>query len=253
MICKDQAIVLKTRDFRETSKIAVFYSKKFGKISGLLKGIRTEPKKFASNLDFLSINEVIFYKKRFSELHLISQCDLIKNFNSLKSDIAKFTLSGFCSELIDSIMPSENAHPEIYELLLNFLYSLENNNSAQNLIYNFIIKTLSLSGFQPHLESCVACHRHIKRHAFFSNRLGGLLCDKCFKEDRKSEDILAGTVASILFFQKTSWLHSLRLSIGPSIERQLNRIIFSFLDFNLERKFKSLKILNEDFKSIKSM
>ncbi|MFC1646577.1 DNA repair protein RecO, partial [Candidatus Omnitrophota bacterium] len=49
MICRDEAIVLKTRDFRETSRIAVFYSKKSGKVSGLLKGIRKDPRKFASN------------------------------------------------------------------------------------------------------------------------------------------------------------------------------------------------------------
>ena len=111
---------------------------------------------------FLSINEIIFYRKRFSELHLVSQCDLKKNFSFLNSDVTKFGLASFCAELIDSIMPQEDVHSEIYDLLVNFLDSLENTNLSQKLIYNFTLKALSFSGFQPHLESCVICKNSIK-------------------------------------------------------------------------------------------
>jgi len=245
MICRDEAIVLKTQDFRETSKIATFYSKKFGRISGVLKGIRTDPKKFASRLNFLSVNEIIFYRKRFSDIHLVSQCDLKLDFDYLKSDILKFGIASFCAELVYSVMPPEDSHPEIYELLLNLLDSLEKTNPSQKLIYNFSLKILSLSGFQPHLESCVICNKAIKKHAFFSNRFGGLLCDGCSRRDGQAENILAGTIATILFLQKSDWQKSLRLSIMPFVERQLSEILFSFLNFHLEKKFKSLKMLNE--------
>ena len=245
MICRDEAIVLKSRDFRETSKIVVFYSKQFGKISGLFKGIRKDPRKFASNLDFLSINNIIFYKKRFSDLHLVSQCDLKIDFGFLKADIAKFSQASFCDELVYSIMPQEDAHPEIYDLLVNFLDSLESSNYTQRLVYNFTVKMLTLSGFQPHLESCVICKDSMKDNVFFSNHLGGLLCSKCSFKDKQRESILAGTVSTILYLQNSSWSDSLRLNIIPIVEKQLNKVIFSFLNFHLEKKFKSLKMLNE--------
>lgn len=245
MICRDEAIVLKTRDFRETSRIAVFYSKKFGKVSGLFKGIRKDPRKFASNLGFLSINEIIYYKKRFSELHLVSQCDLIENFDCLGGDLIKFGLASFSAELINSIMAQEDAHPEIYDLLVNFLHSLEESDMGQKLIYIFTLKTLALSGFQPHLESCVFCKNSIKEKAFFSNHFGGLLCPECSFRDGQCEGILSGAIATILYFQNNSWRDSLKLSIIPFIEKQLSKVIFSFLNFHLERKFKSLKMLNE--------
>lgn len=245
MIYRDEAIVLKTRDFRETSKIAIFYSKNFGKISGLFKGIRTDSRKFASRLNLLSLNEIIFYRKRFSELHLVSQCDLKKNFSCLNSDAIKFGVASFCAELVDSIMPQEEVHREIFDLLLNFLYSLENTNFSQRLIYNFSLKMLSLSGFQPHLDSCVICKSEIENQAFFSNRFGGLLCHRCAHRDELCDSILAGTISSILFFQKSNWPDSLRLNILPSVEKQLSSIIFSFLNFHVGNKFKSLKMLNE--------
>lgn len=248
MICRDQAVVLNTRDFRETSKIAIFYCRKYGKVSGLLKGIRANPRKFASNLDFLSLNEVIFYKKRFSELHLVSECDLKRSFNSLRSNLVKFNIGSFCSEFINSIMAPEDAHPEIFDLLLNFLDSLESTSLTQKLVYNFVLKGLSLSGFQPHLESCVSCKSLIQKQAFFSNKLGGLLCNRCLVKDRLSEPILGGTIATIVFFQNKDWQDSLRLNILPKVEEELSKIIFSFLSFNLERKFKTLEYLQESFK-----
>jgi hypothetical protein len=60
-----------------------------------------------------------------------------------------------------------------------------------------------------------------------------------------AENILAGTIATILFLQRSSWTDSLRLNIMPFVERQLSEVLFSFLNFHLEKKFKSLKMLNE--------
>ena len=62
-ILKTEAIVLDTQDFRSSSLIANFYTRDFGKLSGLLKGVKQEPGKFNSNLDRLSLNEIVFYKK----------------------------------------------------------------------------------------------------------------------------------------------------------------------------------------------
>ncbi len=245
MICRDEAIVLRTRDFRETSKIAVFYTKMSGKMSGLFKGIRKDPRKFASHLDFLSLNEIVFYKKRFSELHLVSQCDLKNDFRQCKTDIARLALASYCVELLDAVTQVEDAHPELFDLLVSALGSFCAQEKVIPLIYNFTIKALSLSGFQPHLESCVICRSSIRAHAHFSNRFGGLLCDNCFAQDPQRERIHAGTIATILFFQNKSWHDCLRLHLLPVIEQQLNRIIFSFLSFNLEKKFKSLGVLDE--------
>ena len=88
-IHKADAIVLNKRDFRETSLIVDFFSRDFGRICGLLKGIRTEPAKFATNLELFSLNEVIFYSGRSSTLHLVSQADIKDNFTALRQSIAK--------------------------------------------------------------------------------------------------------------------------------------------------------------------
>ena len=76
MIVKTEAIVLKSFDFRETSRIVTFYSREYGKVKGLLKGIRKDPRKFGSSVDRFSVNDIVFYQYRNSDIHLVSQCDM---------------------------------------------------------------------------------------------------------------------------------------------------------------------------------
>jgi len=86
-IDRTEAIVLNKRDFRETSLIISFYTRDFGKLNGILKGIRAEPPKFATNPELFSHNEIIFYKKTNSSLHLVSQADKLDNFTRIRQSI----------------------------------------------------------------------------------------------------------------------------------------------------------------------
>lgn len=65
MIVQAQGIVLKTFDFRETSRIATFFTKEYGKIKGVLKGIRKDMKKFGSSVDRFSVNHLVYYTSAF--------------------------------------------------------------------------------------------------------------------------------------------------------------------------------------------
>ncbi|MDD2654344.1 MAG: recombination protein O N-terminal domain-containing protein, partial [Candidatus Omnitrophica bacterium] len=49
MVTKAEGILLKRNNFRETSLLVSFFTKEFGKINGLIKGVRKDPKKIASN------------------------------------------------------------------------------------------------------------------------------------------------------------------------------------------------------------
>ncbi len=136
-ICKTDAIILNRRDFRETSVIADFYTRDFGKLSGLLKGVRDEPRKFASNLEPFSHNEIIFYKKTNSSLHLVSQCDIKNNFNNIRTNIAKIGVGSFIMELLGAIMPQEDKNEEVFDLSLACLQELENSFNPDKVITIF--------------------------------------------------------------------------------------------------------------------
>lgn len=244
-IHRTEAIILNRRDFRETSTIANFYTRDFGKISGLLKGIRTEPDKFASNLEIFSLNEIIFYRKRNSSLHLVSQADKRNNFGQIRQNIAKTGMACFMMELLSAVMPQEDKNEEIFDLALSCLAELENTGNPEKIVMIFKIKMLSLSGFKPHLDSCVSCDGRILEQSKFSLMLGGLLCQRCYAKDSSARSIFRGTVASILHIEKNDFRNNLNLGLNPQIKRELDVVLNAFLNFHLERELKSQKVLNK--------
>lgn len=244
-IDRAQAIVLRKRDFRETSLIVDFYTREFGKVSGLLKGIRKEPKKFASSLEPFSLNEIIFYRKRNSALHLVSQADQIENFAALRKDMSKAGMGILMMELIGAVMAQEDTNEDIFDLACACLNELKTAFSPDKILTIFKIKMLSLSGFKPHFDSCISCDERIQGQSKFSLALGGLLCPKCASKDMSSRTIFRGTIASILHIEKNDLRTTLTLGLNPEIKKELEVILNAFLNYHLERELKSQRVLNK--------
>ncbi|MDD3087170.1 MAG: DNA repair protein RecO [Candidatus Omnitrophica bacterium] len=244
-IHKTEAIVLRRRDFRETSIIVDFYTRDFGKINGILKGIRLEPDKFASTVEVSSYNDIIFYKKSQSSLFLISACDLKDKFFNIRNNISKAGISAFMMELISAVMQPEDKNEDIFNLALNALKELETTGNPDKIATIFKIKMLSLSGFKPHFDSCVYCSSRIMGQSKFSLSMGGLLCPSCFFKDSSARSIFRGTIASILHIERNDFKTNLNLGLNPQIKRELDAILNAFLNFHLERELKSQRVMNK--------
>jgi len=244
MIVKTEGIVLKSFDFRETSRIAVFFTRDFGKVKGVLKGIRKDPRKFSSSVELFSLNEIIYYQYRNSDIHLISHCDMKDFYPGLRQDLERMTAASYAAELVDTLLPAEEENPEIYDLMQAFLKALQATADVSKLVQTFQIKILSLSGFRPHLETCVSCSKKVEDAPRFSLRLGGLLCGECKDTGAEATPISLGAVASILHIQKNNWDASLRLGMAPFIKKELKYVLNHFLVFHLERHLRSTRFLS---------
>lgn len=244
-IHKTEAIILKRFDFRETSLIVDLYTRDFGRLSGLLKGVRSEPNKFASPLEVSSYNEVIFYKNMNTGLHLVSACDLKDNFFGIRKSIIKAGMLGVIMELITSVMQPEDKNEDVFNLTLECLKELEETSSPEKVMTIFKIKMLSLSGFKPHFDSCLSCASRILGQSKFSLKLGGLLCEKCYYKDLSARSIFRGTIASILYIEKNTFRNNLNLGLNPQIKKELEIILNAFLNFHLEKELRSQKVLNK--------
>jgi len=244
MIAKTEGIVLKSFDFRETSRIVTFFTSDFGKVKGVLKGIRKDPSKFGSSVDRFSVNDIVYYQHRNSDIHLVSQCDMKGYFAGLRGDLKRMTAASYAVELIDTVMPIEQQNLEIYQLMQDFLTDLQTVQDISKLVHMFQIKILSMSGFKPHLESCVRCSTRIREAAKFNLRLGGLICPGCQDIPGEAVTISKGAVASILHVQQALWSQALRLGISAPIKQELKYVLNHFLVFHLDRHLRSTQFLS---------
>lgn len=243
-IVQTPAIVLKTYDLRETSKIAVFFTRDYGKVSGVLKGIRKDPKKFGSSVERFSLNDIVYYQYRNADIHLVSHCDMRSFFYPIHQDLKKSMAAAYMLDLVNLMMPLEMENRRMFELMVEFLDDLQGHEDVDLLVRIFQIKALLFSGFRPHLDACVYCKKKVSGKAFFSMKEGGLVCVHCSHGERTLHSISPGTVATILYAEKSVWQDCRKLRLTESGRGELKYILNHFLVFHLGKKVKSAQYVS---------
>ncbi|MBI4810400.1 MAG: DNA repair protein RecO [Ignavibacteriales bacterium] len=184
-IVKTEAVVLRSIDFKETSKIVTFYTRQFGKIAGMVKGARRPKSRFGTSLNPMSYVSLIIYKKEGREIQIVSQCDLIKPFRHLSEDIEKMAVGMAMIELVNIVTPEHAENAQLFLLLVNSLSSLNHAvKNPSNLLFYFEIHLARVLGFQPVLDHCVTCKKELKKinddaTYRFDIAKGGLACKRC--------------------------------------------------------------------------
>lgn len=243
MIPKTEAIVLKSFDYRETSRIVTFFTKEQGKITGIMKGIRRDPRKFGSSVEKYSVNDLVYYHYSRTDLHLVSQCDLKQYFFRIRDDYERNVVANYALELVNKIMPAEQPNTDVYDLLFHFLEQLQSEKDLERLVSIFQIKMLQYSGFSPHLDSCVRCEQPVRGKVRFSMSSGGLVCPDCPTMEASFTVISQGAVSTIMHIERESWQGCLRLGLATKVRAELKYILHNFLEYHLEQPVRASKFL----------
>ena len=242
---KSQAIVLKRQKLRETSVLATLYTKDFGKISGVMKGVRGIQNKSVNFLEPFTLCEIVFYKNKRGGLYTISQCDLLDYFFEIRTDYDRIIHALYFIDLLDAVTQAEDNNNDLFELIHESLKALKVLKKPGPVKSIYEIKTLILSGFKPRVDSCIACGSSIEEKAKFSSKFGGLICYKCFAKDNLSHDIFKGTLASMLHIEKSDFDSVWRLDMTSKVRRQLSHILDDFIRFHIDKNIRSRSFIKQ--------
>ena len=113
-IQKSEAILLSKRDVRETSAITLFFTKEFGKIKGLIKGVRGPEAKFGLYLSEFAKYDIVYYEKRKGDAYLTTQCDLKDAYLEIAQDLDKRLNAYYVLELVDKFTAQDEKNTDIY-------------------------------------------------------------------------------------------------------------------------------------------
>ncbi len=182
-VATTEGVVLRSMKYRETSKIVTFYTRKFGKVSGMVKGARRAKNSFGSSLEPMSYVTVVVYKKAGRELQTIAQCDIIKPFRHLMEDIDRMAAGISLVELSALVAHEEEENPSFFDLLVKSLEAINLSEArASNIVWYFELKLAKILGFGPTFGRCAFCgtKRRAGSDARFHLPKGGLICSACF-------------------------------------------------------------------------
>jgi DNA repair protein RecO (recombination protein O) len=238
IIC-DQAYVLRSFDFRETSRIATLFTRHHGKIKGIFKGIRAGKKNFTTTLDIGTRNEVMAYPSH-NELWLVSYADMADAVvPGLMNDLEKNAGVHYMMELTDTLMPLHAACEEVFDVIAR-TYAYLTTQPLGNLIYVFQAKLLELSGFRPALHECVHCRAQVREGMSFSVRLGGMLCVSCRRCDTDARLLSGDLIVSLQYIQQQGVDMAMRLKPSARTRRDMCEILDEFLAYHVNTRMKSM-------------
>ncbi len=145
-----EAVILKTQPLRNTSLIITAFTKDFGKIQGVAKGIRQRLSRKDCRhfcyLEYLTLAKIVYYEKARSGLHLITQSDLIDQFENIRQDLPMLAAAGFVLELADKGTALEDKNKDLFSLLVKTLEGFSAGKDIQEGLLSFKMDFLNLSG-----------------------------------------------------------------------------------------------------------
>lgn len=174
-----EGIVIRNIKLNEADKIVIIFSRNYGKIRAIAKGIRKTRSQFGSSLENLTRVKLLVYKGK--NLYTISQTEIVKSFFLNSKDLNRYALAIQCAEIIDRITEEEDPNEQIYNIFTDMLEFLNDEKNITLLTEAFKWKLTNILGFQPELKKCINCNQSVKNSDYhtFDIKKGGIVCNAC--------------------------------------------------------------------------
>ena len=248
-----EAVVLNTLDYGESDRIITFYTREFGKLSGIAKGAKRSRKRFVGNLDPLCNVKFMFFNNPKRDLLRLDDAVLLNGFNNIRSDIDHLAVGSYFIELLNEMSAEENRNEKVYGLLLHYLKILNDPDfdidgiKREILSRAYEVKLMAFLGFMPNLDCCVSCRESYmeSEKIFFSSLRGGIVCRSCVAN--------AGTVIGIskdsAFFMsrvlKSSADDAVEIEVTAPVVEESGRVLYDFITHQTGKELKTKKFMEK--------
>ncbi len=142
-----EGIVLARRNYSEADRILVVYSKNYGKISFMAKGVRKPKSRKRGSLEVFS--HIKFSAARGRNLDIIEETEIIDSFQTIRKSLKRVAVAYYLMEVVGRVTQEGEKNENFFALILKYLQNLKTTKSLRKLREEFIFQTLVLLGFWP--------------------------------------------------------------------------------------------------------
>jgi DNA repair protein RecO (recombination protein O) len=238
-----EAIVLRQFKLGEADKVLTLYTREYGKIRAVAKGVRKPGSRKSGHLDLLTAVQVQLAHGRTFDI--ITQAQASNMFLPLKNDLDRLSRGLYVAELIDVFTDERLTARALYDLALGTLQRLSEDEPPAATLRYFEIQLVHLLGWRPELHRCPACAIPLQpEDSFFHAASGGVVCPNCARSRPGIQRISLPAFKVMRLWQDSRWETARRVRMDPSLEAELERLMRLYLRHLLERDLKSTEFLD---------
>ncbi len=232
---RDEGIVIRTYRLGEADRIVVLLTKARGKVRAVAKGVRKTSSRFGSRVEPTSHVALQLYEGR--ELDTITQVETLDHFRAIRDDLDRIGRAASMLEAVDHMSQEREPNPRLYTMLLGALRTLAADDHPL-VVPAFYWKLLALEGYQPVVDTCVACQTTDDLVAF-DLADGGVHC----RLHRRGVAVSPEAIALLQLILGGRLGAALATAPGPAA-LEVDHLATQAMEHHLERRLRSVGVLD---------
>ncbi|MDP1721649.1 MAG: DNA repair protein RecO [Candidatus Gottesmanbacteria bacterium] len=153
---RTNAIILKRRNIGEADRVVTIFSKEYGKMKVIAKGIRRIGSRRSPHVEVFSHSILMLHRGKTWDL--VTEATPLDAFSFLRIHLPRVTSAYYLCELVDVLLPDRQEHRDVYTLLLSALQTLNGTTEIDPVVANeqYALELLRLLGYLAHDRSLPA-------------------------------------------------------------------------------------------------
>ena len=247
---KCEAVILFTRDWGASDRLAAFFTKEFGKLTVMAYGARYAKSSFGSLQPFAYAAVTLQQGKNVDR---VKQYDIIRSFRELREDLCRMAYSSFVAELVSELWPDRQTDLQVFELLLNsFGLMVKRNPRLVSLASAW--QLINIAGLKPEFSCCVMCGCSLSYPAGFDIGAGGTVCNACLKLNmenykKNGPDCILNFTESdkefLDFIFKLDWQVPGEYKVSGATLLKVEKLLLQFIRCNIDKQLKSIDFISK--------
>jgi DNA repair protein RecO (recombination protein O) len=241
VIVDTEAIVLRGRDYSDSSRILGLYTLAHGRMSVIAKGVKRSAARHGMSLEPMSHIRAVLYVKEHRDLQLLSRFESVEPVGGLLADMDRMASGLAAVELVSASTPQAEANEAIFHLLASTLKALRTaTKQPRNALYHFEVHLLSELGFQPNFDTCSSCGKPAGGEGGVERRTvrmghAGVVCPACIDRHHGLFPISHEALSFLRALQRTRTAEeALGRDIGANQDEEVDAALRRCLQMNID-------------------
>jgi len=243
---KTSALVLRSINWSESSKIVSLYTRAQGRIEVIAKGALRRNSTYTGILETLNSIEAIIYFSPSRELQTLGQVSLENNFTAIRNHLHKTAHALAVLELIYSLIHPREGDEIFYDFVLRMLEEISRHPSPEIILWYFLLKLASYLGFKPQFHTCPGCSRTVETAtAYFQLNNGSIYCSSCVPNRANTYQLPEELYRFFSLLQSTHYTKTANITTVPKSASKCTDFLLTYLNYHTgqQSNLKSLQLI----------
>jgi DNA repair protein RecO (recombination protein O) len=230
-ILKDRAIILRTREFGETSLVVTALLRAAGRTGLLAKGARRPGSQLHGRFRTGNLGDLVYYGKEGRALQTVREFSAAPVIDPARAGLETLCIFQAGLELVDRISTAGETGEGLFDLFEGFIRSLDRCRDPWAVFFALEAGLLGSAGVMPDLQRCDRCKKLLAGCVFSVNpSTGAVTCAGCGASGPalgaagcRLLELVTGTDRGAVLAAET----------GPAVRRELGTVLHRLLEHHV--------------------